>query len=107
MITQVIQIILSMLLYFIIFFGISFILNMLLRRTWLMAILYPIVISVVVGDSPVSEYFTAPGTAISATFNKMVSLPAVDLIILSSGFAGAIVSGVVVKMLRKSGYRMF
>lgn len=72
-----------------------------------MAVLYPIIISVVVGDSPIKEYFTQPTEAISATFNKMISLPIVDIIILSSGLLGTIVSGVVVRMLRKSGYRMF
>lgn len=80
---------------------------MLLRRTWLMAVLYPIVISIIVGDSRVSEYFTVPIKSVSATFHKMISLPVVDMVILSSGLAGAIVSGIVVKLLRKSGYRMF
>lgn len=107
MITQVVQLFLSVVLYFVIFFGIAFILNMLLRRTWLMAVLYPIVISIIVGDSRVSEYFTVPIKSVSATFHKMISLPVVDMVILSSGLAGAIVSGIVVKLLRKSGYRMF
>ena len=107
LITQVIQLILSVILYFVIFFGIAFILNMLLRRTWLMAVLYPIIISIIVGDSRISEYFTTPTKAISATFHKMISLPVVDIVILSSGFAGALVSGIVVRLLRKSGYRMF
>lgn len=107
MITQVVQLFLSVVLYFVIFFGIAFILNMLLRRTWLMAVLYPIVISIIVGDSRVSEYFTEPIKSVSATFHKMISLPVVDMVILSSGLAGAIVSGIVVKLLRKSGYRMF
>ena len=107
LITQVIQLILSVILYFIIFFGIAFILNMLLRRTWLMAILYPIIISIIVGDSRISEYFTTTYKDLSATFHKMISLPVVDIVILSSGFAGTLVSGIVVRLLRKSGYRMF
>jgi hypothetical protein len=102
-----IQLVVSIVLYFVIFFGIAFILNMLLRRTWLMAVLYPFVISVIVSDSTIASYFTQPTVAIPATFHKMISLPIVDIVILSSGFLGAIVSGVVVKMLRKSGYRMF
>lgn len=102
-----IQLAVSVLLYFVIFFGIAFILNMLLRRTWLMAILYPFIISIIVGDSPVKDYFMKPTEAISATFNKMISLPIVDIVILSSGLVGTIVSGIVIKMLRKSGYRMF
>lgn len=102
-----IQLIVSVLLYFVIFFGIAFILNMLLRRTWLMAILYPFVISLIVGDSSFSEYFTNTGEAFSSTFTKMISLAPVDIIILSSGLVGTIVSGFVIKFLRKSGYQMF
>src|SRR5699024_4685550 len=107
MITLVIQLILSVSLYFIILLGIAFILNLFLRRTWLVAILYPIIISIIVGDSRISEYFTTTYKAISATFHKMISLPVVDIVILSSGFAGTLVSGIVVRLLRKSGYRMF
>lgn len=80
---------------------------MLLRRTWLMAVLYPFVISIIVGDSTVTEYFTTPKTAFASTAQKMISLPAVDIVILSSGLLGTIVSGIVIKMLRKSGYQMF
>src|SRR5690625_5627199 len=104
---KLIQLIVSILLYFVIFFGISFILNMLLRRTWLMAFLYPFVISLIVGDSTIGEYFTTPGQAFSSTFTTMTSLEAVDFVILLSGFAGTIVSGIVIKILRKSGYQMF
>jgi|SRR5690625_308039 len=102
-----IQLIVSVLLYFVIFFGIAFILNMLLRRTWLMAFLYPFIISLIVGDSSIGEYFTSPSQAFSSTFNKMISLAAVDFIILLSGFIGTIVSGIVIKFLRRSGYQMF
>lgn len=72
-----------------------------------MAILYPFVISLIVGDSSLGEYFTGPGEAFSSTFSKMTSLALVDIIILSSGFVGTIVSGIVIKFLRKSGYQMF
>lgn len=72
-----------------------------------MAALYPIIISIVVSDSTFGEYFTQPTSAISVTFHKMISLPIVDIVILTSGFIGTIVSGIVVKMLRKSGYQMF
>jgi len=104
---SIIQIFVSILLYFVMFFGIAFILNMLLRRTWLMAVLYPFIISIVVADSTLGEYFTQPRTSIPDTFQTMVSLPVMDIVILTFGFIGAIVSGVVVKMLRKSGYQMF
>lgn len=80
---------------------------MLLRKTWLMAVLYPFVIALIVADSSFGEYFTKPTIAIPSTFSQMISLPPVDIIILSSGLLGAIVSGIVIKMLRKSGYQMF
>jgi len=104
---NLIQIVVSILLYFVIFFGIAFILNMLLRQTWLMTVLYPFVISVIIADSSLGSYFTQPKIAFSDTFHTMTSLPVLDIIILTSGFVGTIVSGIVMKMLRKSGYQMF
>lgn len=104
---SLIQIFVSILLYFVMFFGIAFILNMLLRRTWLMAILYPFIISIVVADSTLGEYFTQPKIAVSDTFQTMTSLPVMDLLILTSGLLGAIVSGLIIKLLRKNGYQMF
>lgn len=102
-----IQLVISLLLYFVMFFGIAFILNMLLRRTWLMAILYPFIISLVVSPAKMSDFFIEPSQAFSVTWERMTTLPIVDTIILISGFAGTIVSGIVVKILRKSGYQMF
>lgn len=89
------------------FFGIAFILNMLLRKTWLMAGLYPFVIIYIVNDVKFFDYFKAPGSALSQTVEKLSSLTVVDIAILTSGLVGAIVSGVVIKILRKSGYQMF
>ena len=102
-----VQLIVSVLLYFVIFFGIAFILNMLLRRTWLMAFFYPIIIILIVGESPVSDYFKTPIQAISSTVNDFMAISIIDVIILSSGFIGTIVCGFVIKYLRKSGYQMF
>lgn len=69
-----------------------------------MAFLYPIIITLIIGDSKIGEYFTTPVEAFSSTYS---SLAVVDIIILLSGFIGTIVSGIVIKMLRKSGYQMF
>jgi len=102
-----IQLFVSVLLYFVIFFGIAFILNMLLRTTWLMSFLYPVVVLLIVDDLPVTAYFTSPVSSISAAFSKIAQITLVDWVILASGLAGAIVSGIVIKLLRKSGYRMF
>lgn len=102
-----IQLFVSVLLYFVIFFGIAFILNMLLRTTWLMAFLYPIVVLLIIDDLPVTAYFTSPISSISEAFSQIAQITLVDWVILASGLAGAIVSGIVIKLLRRSGYQMF
>ncbi|WP_084268647.1 YuiB family protein [Oceanobacillus damuensis] len=102
-----IQLIVSIMLYFVIFFGIAFILNMLLRRTWLMAFLYPFVVIMIIDKMSTWKYFTNTGEAFAQLLSEITSLAAADVIILSSGLIGAIVSGFVIKFLRKSGYQMF
>ncbi|SDK08031.1 YuiB family protein [Sediminibacillus albus] len=102
-----IQLVVSILLFFVLFFGIAFILNMLLRQSWLMAFLYPVIILLIVDDFPLKEYFTAPGQSFPAVWDRLLGLTMVDIAILLSGFIGTIVSGVVIRMLRKSGYQMF
>ncbi|PAV28747.1 hypothetical protein CIL05_15830 [Virgibacillus profundi] len=102
-----IQLVVSIMLYFIIFFGVAFILNMLLRQTWLMSFIYPFIVLIIVDDISTVEYFKNPGNAFSTAFSKLMEITPVDITILLSGFAGTIVSGIVIKLLRKSGYRMF
>lgn len=104
---KLVQLIVSVLLYFVIFFGIAFILNMLLRKTWLMAFFYPVIIILIVGESSISDYFKTPGQAFSNTVNDFMAISIVDIIILSSGFIGTIICGFVIKYLRKTGYQMF
>ena len=38
---------------------------------------------------------------------KIMTLHTADIIILASGLVGAIISGFVMKLLRKQGYQMF
>lgn len=102
-----IQLVVSILLYFVIFFGIAFILNMLLRQTWLMAFLYPIIIIMIIDGMPTTAYFKNPGEAFSKLGTEFLQLTAADITILVSGFVGTIVSGIVIRVLRKSGYQMF
>jgi len=102
-----IQLLVSVLLYFVIFFGVAFILNMLLRTTWLMAFLYPVVVLLIINDVSVTAYFTSPISSLQAVFPIIGQITLVDWIILASGLAGAIVSGLVIKLLRRSGYQMF
>lgn len=101
------QFIIAIVLYFVLFFGIGFILNMLLRSTWTMAIIYPIVIFFIVDKSGFFAYFTKPGEAFPTFLNNLISLKTVDIIILIAGMVGAILSGIAIRMLRNRGYQMF
>ncbi|MDQ0340966.1 hypothetical protein J2S00_003806 [Caldalkalibacillus uzonensis] len=102
------QFIISILLFLILFFGIGFILNMLLKTTWLPGlILYPIVVLLIVSEVPLGAYFTAPGQSLAHLGEQLTSLLMVDYVILSAGFIGALLSGLSIQMLRARGYRMF
>ncbi|WP_138420270.1 YuiB family protein [Aquibacillus sediminis] len=101
------QLVVSIVLFFVLFFGIAFILNMLLRQTWIMSFLYPIVIFLIVDDFPLSNYVRQPVEAISTVIRNITQLTTQDILILSFGFIGTITSGIVIKLLRKNGYRMF
>ncbi|WP_186576414.1 YuiB family protein [Aquibacillus kalidii] len=102
-----IQLVVSVVLFFVLFFGLSFILNMLLRRTWIMAFIFPIVVLLIVDTFPISTYFTDPVSAFQIVGDRFVGLKVHDVVILLSGLLGTIVSGIVIKKLRKSGYQMF
>ncbi|WP_433959131.1 YuiB family protein [Cytobacillus horneckiae] len=97
----------SMLLFFVLFFGIGFILNMLLRMSWIMAVIYPIVTIRIIDKVRFIEYFTDTKAAFSSLWTEITSLAMADVLILSSGMAGAIVAGIVIRLLRKRGYQMF
>lgn len=103
----IVQLIISMLLFVVMFFGIGFLLNMLLRMTWLMAIVYPIVVLLIIDDVSFFDYFTNPGESFSMLGNALTSLTGSDIAVLLAGFVGAIISGIVMKILRKMGYQMF
>lgn len=99
--------IISMLLFFVLFFGIGFILNMLLRMTWLMAIIYPIVAILIIDKVRFIDYFRKTSEAFQKLGEKLSLLHASDIMILLSGFVGALVAGITMKILRNKGYRMF
>lgn len=101
------EIILSVLIFIVMFFGIGFLLNMLLRMSWVMAIVYPIVVILIIDEVKAYEYITKPSHAFSLLGDKLMALHTVDIVILSSGLVGAIISGIVSKLLRKQGYQMF
>lgn len=106
-VTPLIQLIVSVLLYFVIFFGIAFILNMLLRSTWLMSIIFPIVAILIIDGISTFDYLTNPGESFQILWDTITSLQVADYVIIGAGFAGTIVSGITIRILRKSGYQMF
>lgn len=101
------QLIISAMLFIVMFFGIGFLLNMLLRMTWFMAIVYPIVVILIIDDVSFFDYITAPGTAFPALITKISNLHVADYVILGGGLVGAIIAGLVSRYLRKNGYQMF
>ncbi|WP_245807703.1 YuiB family protein [Halobacillus massiliensis] len=104
---NIVQFAVSILLFFVLFFGIGFLLNMILRSSWIMAFVYPIVVLLIVDNFKISRYFTDTVAAFSEVFGHVIRLQLVDIVILSSGFAGTIVAGLIIKWLRKNGYQMF
>ena len=101
------QIVISMVLFLILFFGIGFLFNMVLRSTWIMAFAYPIIVILIVDNVGFFDYFTAPTTSFSMLAADFMALQLVDILVLTFGFIGAIIAGVVIKMLRVRGYQMF
>ncbi|WP_240374974.1 YuiB family protein [Bacillus piscicola] len=96
-----------MLLFLLLFFGIGFLLNMILRSTWVMAIVYPLVVIFIIDDVSIWDYIGSPGSSFRALGNHFVALQLVDILILSSGLVGAIAAGIAIRMLRVRGYQMF
>lgn len=105
--TPLIMLVVSVLLYFVMFFGIAFIINMLVRTTWFMAFLYPIVAILIIDGISTFDYLTNTGEAFRIVGETLASLQSADYIIIGSGFIGTIVAGFTIRILRKSGYRMF
>lgn len=105
--TLLIQSFIAVVLFFVMFFGIAFILNMLLRRTWLMSFIYPIIVLMMFDKLPKIEYIKRPIYAFSTAFSNMLDANIHEIIVLTAGFIGTIVSGIVIRYLRRSGYQMF
>ncbi|MGG3451907.1 MULTISPECIES: YuiB family protein [Bacillaceae] len=97
----------SSLLFFVLFFGIGFILNMLLRMTWVMAVIYPLVTIAIVDGISTFDYIFKTNESFGILGERIVGLQPVDITILSIGFLGAVTSGFVMRLLRAKGYQMF
>lgn len=104
---NLVVLIISIVLFFVLFFGIGFLLNMLLRMSWIVAFIYPIIAVLIIDKVRFIEYFTNTSAAFRDLGQRFTSLGTADVLILSSGLAGAIVAGLVIKLLRKNGYQMF
>lgn len=104
---SIIQLLLSILLFFVLFYGISFILNMLLKTTWLMVLVYPVIVLLIVDGISNAEYFTNTSEAFSTLGNSLTNLHLADILLLGSGLVGIILAGMTIRYLRNAGYQMF
>lgn len=82
------QFMVSIVLFTVLGFGIGFILNMILKTTW-----FPVVIGV--------------GVVVGALVYQQIVPGVWDSLILGCGMAGTVASGWTIQTLRKKGYRMF
>ena len=57
---SLLQLLLTILIFTILFYGIGFIINMLLKTTWILPIIYPIIIIIMIDKMSTLEYFTNP-----------------------------------------------
>ncbi len=94
---NLVQVVVLMMLSMVLFFGIGFILNMLLKTTWL----------------PLAGFFLLlVGIAIArggwaGTLEYVSEWTWVDYIPVISGLAGVVLSSWAIRMLRMKGFRMF
>lgn len=72
-----------------------------------MSVLYPFVAIIIIDGISTMDYFTNTRESFQILGDTLASLAFADYIIMGAGFAGAIVSGIVIRLLRKSGYQMF
>ncbi|TDM14752.1 YuiB family protein [Macrococcus bovicus] len=105
--TALVQLIISVVLFFVLFFGIAFILNMLLKSTWIMTAFYPFVVFAIVDKISTADYILKPRYAFSQLWRGLTHLLPADIIMLSAGLVGAVAAGIVIRNLRRSGYTMF
>nr|WP_281167887.1 YuiB family protein [Paenibacillus daejeonensis] len=95
----VLQVIIAMLLFFVMMFGIGFILNMLMKTTWFPIYLFILVLL------PLGIYYTWSSNL--SWQDNITAYTYVDVLPAVAALIGAIVSGWAIKLLRKSGYKMY
>ncbi|RSL31967.1 hypothetical protein D7Z54_17980 [Salibacterium salarium] len=101
------QLIISIMLFLLLFFGIGFLLNMILRSTWVMTIFYPIIVILIIDNVGFFDYFLSPVSSFRALGGDIAGLQLIDATILISGLIGSILAAAAIKMLRNRGYQMF
>ncbi len=106
-VATIIQLLISMILFFVLFYGISFILNMILKVTWLMVAVYPFIIIMLMDGISTFQYFTRPVQSFQAAYEGIAGLSLPDILMLGSGFIGVILAGATIRYLRNAGYKMF
>lgn len=94
---RLLQLIIATTLFFVLIFGMGFILNMLLKTTWLPIYLYLITLALLI-------YFDwKSGTLLEhiSGYTYVDYLPAIG------GLIGAVIGGLAIRALRAGGYKMF
>lgn len=104
---SIVQLVISMLLFFVLFYGISFLLNMVLKATWLMVGIYPFIVLMIVDGISTAKYFTDTKEAFSTLGTKLMNIYTADILMLASGLVGTLLAGMTIRYLRKAGYQMF
>lgn len=92
-----IQLVIVTVLLFVLFFGLGFILNMLVKTTWLPIYMYVLLVAGMI-------IYWGFQSGFAAAFQDITL---VDLVPAAGGLAGAVLSGKAIKTLRIKGYKMF
>jgi len=104
---HIIQAVIGSVLYLVMFFSIGFILNMLLRSTWIMLVVYPAIIIMMIDNQSTLDYITKSGTAFANLGDRFSGLQTADALMFTAGLLGIVDAGLSIRFLRKSGYQMF
>lgn len=94
---NIFQLIIGIVIIFVLFFGLSFILNMLIKTTYLPVLFYVIFIA----GWLVVSYESGPWLSYLAEYGW------VDVLYALFGLTGVVVGGLTIQKLRKMGYKMF
>ena len=104
---ELVQLFISLVLFLVLFFGIAFILNMVLKVTWLMVLIYPVIVLLFINTEPLGEFISSPGASFSSLWDNIASMLLADYLLFGSGLVGVIIAGAAIRYLRKAGYTMF